>query len=53
MCVNATCAFKEKIEGEGPEEKIKFGGEGVKFKGGPKILGWGAMNPNDATVLLC
>ena len=25
----------------GPEQKIKFGGGGAKFKGGPKIL-WGA-----------
>ena len=23
----------------GPEQKIKFGGGGAKFKGGPKILG--------------
>ena len=34
----------------GPEQKIKFGG-GAKFKGGPKILGEGAMNPNDVMIV--
>ena len=27
--------------GGGPEQKIKFGGGGAKFKVGPKILGGG------------
>ena len=35
----------------GPEQKIKFGGGGAKFKGGPKILG-GPMNPNDAMIIV-
>ena len=34
----------------GPEQKINFLG-GVKFKGGPKLLG-GAMKPDDAMDVL-
>ena len=37
----------------GPEQKIEFGeGGGAEFKGGPKILGGGAMNPNNVMVVV-